>query len=241
MKLPFRVVDTDLEHPYFVTAADEAIARSRGEGIVPDTLHFYRRDPAGISVGYFQVVKKDVDVEACRREGVVIVRRTSGGGTIYTDKGQLIYGIATGKRLGRSIEEAFKLICGLIITVLGSNGIEAEYKPPNDILVNGKKISGNAQTIKDNVTLQHGTIILDMDTEKMAKVLREKKPGYVSSVKAETGIHIDITRFKTEFTETLAKTLGEEFVPGELVTQERELIDKLIAEKYGNDSWNFKR
>jgi len=72
-------------HPFYVTALDEAIADARKNNVVPDTLHFYRREPPGISVGYFQTVK-DIDLELCRKHNVVVVRRTSGGGTIYTDK-----------------------------------------------------------------------------------------------------------------------------------------------------------
>ena len=59
-------------------------------GESPDTLHFYRRDPPGVSVGYFKKVEEDVDLEKCRERGVVVVRRTSGGGTIFTDSNQLI-------------------------------------------------------------------------------------------------------------------------------------------------------
>ena len=79
----WRLIDTDLAHPYYVTAADDAISQAVSEGKVPDTLHFYRRHPPGVSVGRMQSVK-DIDLEECGKRGIVIVRRRSGGGTIYT-------------------------------------------------------------------------------------------------------------------------------------------------------------
>jgi len=237
----FRIIDTDMGHPFFVTAADEAIARARAEGLVPDTLHLYRRDPPGISMGYFKKVKEDVDLQACSEKGVVVVRRTSGGGTIFTDRSQLIYGLITGKRLGRNVEDSFEVVCQAMINALDRLGVEAIYKPPNDITINGKKVSGSAQSLKDNVMLLHGTMILDLDVEFMGSVLKDRKPGYVSSIKQETGIEIEIEELKKEMTSSLMKTLNSEFEQGEFSQYENQLIEELIRSKYGRDEWNLKR
>lgn len=235
------MIDTDIEHPFFVTAADEAIATALAKGKVKDTLHFYRRDPPGISIGYFRRVSEDVDLKRCSEEGVVVLRRTSGGGTIFTDKNQLIYGLATGKRLGGTVEDSFKVVCTALVKALITLGVEAEYKPPNDIVVNGKKISGSAQSLKDNVTLMHGTVILDLDTGLMSRVLKEKKPGYVSSVKHETGLSLDVGELKQAIVKELSAVLNTQFLEAGLSEYENNLTRELIKNKYSSDEWNLKR
>jgi len=236
-----RVIDTDIEHPYFVTAADEAIAWAREKDLVDDTLHFYRRDPPGISLGYFKKVEEDVNIPQCQDSGVILVRRTSGGGTIFTDKNQLIYGLVTGKKFGNSIEDSFKNVCSVLVKALRSFDCAVEYKPPNDIILNGKKVSGNAQTIRNKVVLMHGTIILDMDIELMGRVLKNKKPGYVSSIKAETGITIPIPDLKDAVIRSFSDQFGLELILSSLIPEEKLKISELIKDKYSSKEWNFKR
>ena len=214
---------------------------ARGEGLVGDTLHFYRRDPPGISVGYFKKVHEDVDLVECTKRGVVVVRRTSGGGTIFTDRNQLIYGLVTGKRLAATVEESFKVVCLSIVRTLAFFGVDASYKPPNDIIVNGKKVSGSAQTLKEQVMLMHGTVILDLDTELMGAVLKEKRSGYVSSIKKETGLDIPLEELKKRIVKDLMDTLKEDHGQGSLTEYENQLIEELIQNKYGSDEWNLKR
>jgi len=214
---------------------------ARGQDKVGDTLHFYRRDPPGVSLGYFKKINEDVDIEHCREKGVVVVRRTSGGGSIFTDKDVLIYGLITGKHLGASVEDSFRIVCKAMISALEGLGIRPEFKPPNDILLNGKKISGNAQTIKNKVVLIHGTIILDMDMDLMRYVLKEKKTDNVSSILLETGKSIPLDELKEGFVNAIAKTLGDEPRYGELTEYENLLIEELIRNKYGKDEWNLKR
>jgi lipoate---protein ligase len=180
-------------------------------------------------------------VDRCKEKGVIIVRRTSGGGTIFTDKGQLIYGLITKKRIGSGIADTFKMICEAIVKTLAEFDVKAEYKPPNDIVLNGKKISGNAQSLKDKAFLIHGTIILDIDTELMDYVLKNKKPGYVSSIKRECGCDLDLGELKSKLSESFKYVLDEETIKGEFTGIERNSIDRLISERYAKDDWNFKR
>ena len=94
----WRFIDTDITDPYYVTAADEAIALARKEKKVSNTLHFYRRKPAAISVGRSRKIHDDVNVDECLKNNVKIVRRTTGGGTIFTDKDCLIYSLVFDKK-----------------------------------------------------------------------------------------------------------------------------------------------
>lgn len=235
------MIDTDLNHPYFVTAADEALAISCQDHRAENTIHFYRREPPAISLGYFRKIAEDIDIEACKDLGIKVVRRTSGGGSIYTDKNQLILGIISNHSLGTDVEDSFKRICAVLIKALGNCRVPARYKPPNDILINDKKISGSALVKKKHVYITHSTIILDLDQNIINKVLRQSKPGYVSSIQQECGFVPNLKNLKLAILSAFQDEFGVEFQPGEFSALEQELIQKLIKSKYGNNDWNLKR
>jgi lipoate-protein ligase A len=239
--LNWRLIDTDQDDPYFVTAADEALALSISKGNSPDTLHFYRRNPPGVSVGYFRKVEEDVFVNKCDELGVKIVRRTSAGGTIYTDKNQLIYSIITRQPLGDNMEDTFVRVCKGIIDALSALNISSSFKPPNDILINGKKISGSAQVKKKNVYLIHGTIIFDLSHKTIESILKHHKPGYASSILEECGFIPDLSALKFQIKKSFEKKFNSIFQPATFSKEEGLLIQNLIEKKYGTREWNFKR
>ena len=236
----WRLIDTDLQHPYYVTAADEVLVISCAENSAPDTLHFYRRKPPGISVGYFQKVSEDVDQELCEKLGISIVRRTSAGGTIYTDQNQLIYSIITRQPIGKNVKDSFKRVCNCLVSALGMHEIKATYKPPNDVLVNGKKISGSAQVKKKNVYLIHGTIILALDQDVIERVLKQPKVGYTSSIQKECGFVPEIDHLKRSVKHAFQDEFDVTFHHGRFSKAEEKLIQELINNKYSTESWNFK-
>ena len=237
----WRIIDTDLNHPYFVTAADEALALSCSDLGGQNTLHFYRREPPAVSVGYFRQILKDVDQSACDELGIEIVRRTSGGGSIYTDKNQLIFSLITNHRLGSDVEDSFKNTCTGIINALAHLGIVATFKPPNDVLINGKKVSGSAQIRKKKAYLTHSTIILDLDLKILQRVLKQARSDYTSSLRAECAKMLNIQKLKDAICEAYAKQFHIEFRAGKFTTREHEMIQELIKTKYSTEKWNFKR
>ncbi|MCK5559881.1 MAG: lipoate--protein ligase family protein [Thermoplasmata archaeon] len=238
----WRLIDTDLGDPYYVTAAEEAICSARAKSLVPDTLHFYRRDPPGISVGYFRKIDDDIDIEKANKNNVKIVRRMTGGGTIFTDRNQLIYSIITKNQLGAGVEATFKVVCNAIVDALKNFNIRAEYKPPNDILLNGKKISGSAQTLKKDVVLLHGTVLLATDLKLMNKVLKRPKLDHVTTIQNELGECVpSITAIKNALITSFKSTFDTNIKPGEFTEFETKLIDKLKISKYASNDWNFKR
>lgn len=236
----WRVIDTDQEHPYYVTAADEALAITCPQDEGMDSLHFYRRSPPGVSVGYFRDVTEDVNIDYCERHGISIVRRTSAGGTIYTDSHQLIYSIITRQALGNDVKDSFKRVCNCLVSALGMHEIRATYKPPNDVLINGKKVSGSAQVKKKNVYLIHGTIILALDQDVIDRVLKQPKVGYTSSIKKECGSVPEIDHLKRSIKYAFQDEFDVKFHHGRFSETEEKLIQDLIKNKYSTKSWNFK-
>jgi lipoate-protein ligase A len=239
----WRLIDTDIADPYYVTAADEAISTARKENKIQDTLHFYRRDPSAVSVGRSRKIHEDVYVKECTINNVKIVRRTTGGGTIFTDKECLIYSLVFNREENElvSAQKIFDNVCNSIVISLKRFDINTVYKPPNDILLNDKKISGSAQIIKDNVVLIHGTILVDTDLEIMKRVLKLPKNVKVSTLSREIGYKPIMKEIKKALKKEFEMYFDTSFETTEFSTYENQLIEKLLNERYLKNSWNLMR
>ncbi|MGD0056983.1 MAG: biotin/lipoate A/B protein ligase family protein [Methanomassiliicoccales archaeon] len=242
----WRLIDTDLAPPAYTSAADEAIVIARQKNIAPNTLHLYRRDRPTVSLGYFENVQESVNLEVAKERGVQLVRRMSGGSAIFTDPNQMIYSVVLEKEMvPESPNETFPIVCEGIIKALNVFGLEAEFKPINDVLVKGKKISGSAQTRKWDVVLQHGTIIVDADFTLMFRVLRTKKKKVkiqegMTSLAKELGRVPSMDEVKAAIVKGFSQQFNVEIVKGVLTNFERNTIDRLIEEKYGKEEYTLR-
>jgi lipoate-protein ligase A len=249
MPRKWRLVDSGIVSPAESAALDEAILEAHVQGSVPSTLHFYRRSVPTVSIGYFQKVADTVDLLECQRRGVSIVRRKSGGSSIYTDSGQLIYGLVIG---GGDVPEdkgAFSVICEALARALSSFGVDARYRTPNDVEVGGRKISGNAQLMRRGSVLQHGTVIVDTDLATMDAVLKlapakdrnvTKPSDRVTTMKSFLGHAPYMESVKTSIAKEISETFNAEFAKGEMTEAERGYVKKLVEERYSKDEWNMR-
>ena len=169
-----RVIDTDLADPAFTAAVDEVILDTAISG-GPPTLHLYRRSPPGVTLGYFQKAQENVDLDFCRENHIKVVRRMSGGGVIYTDERQLVYGLVARDLLPEAPSECFELVCGHLAKALSGLGCDCIFSPENDILSGGRKVSGSAIVNKGPTKLIHGTIMVEIDRLVMFQALRVPK------------------------------------------------------------------
>jgi len=245
-----RLIDTDLADPAYTAAVDEALLESvTAKG--PPTLHLYRRAPPGVTLGYFLKAAENVDLELCRKAGIKVIRRLSGGGAIYTDEGQLVYGIATSGLLQDAPAKCFEVVCGALVNALTSLGCECVFSPVNDVVANGKKLSGSAIVNRGPAKLVHGTVIVQLDRGRMFKALKVPKaklrskglrsPGErVTSLEEVLGRKVDMTELKDALSSALGAALGLKVKKGTLTKAERERIDELVKKKYDNDDWNLK-
>ena len=153
-------------------AIDHAIYESVANGKENPTIRFYKWDGSSVSIGAYQN-PKEINLDACKKHSIGIVRRMTGGRAVYHDKADFTYSVIAPIRIfNYSIENAYKEICSPIINALNELGIKAAIENKNDIVVNRKKISGNAAKAMDNgVYLQHGTLIYDIDFDLMPKIL----------------------------------------------------------------------
>ncbi|HLD43755.1 MAG TPA: biotin/lipoate A/B protein ligase family protein [Candidatus Nanoarchaeia archaeon] len=243
MNSVWRLIPLETHNAFMNMAIDEAITESVAAGGQP-TIRFYQWDPSAVSIGYFQSLSQEVNEEACK--GMHIVRRRTGGGAVYHDA-EITYSVIAPESMFQGITESYHEICGWIIKSLGKLGIQAEFKPINDVIVQGKKISGNAQTRRNKVLLQHGTILYDVDVDKMFSLLRvpdEKiRDKVIASVKERvTSVRAVCQREKEELYHALLLgfTDGKQWEVGRLSEEEKKKAREL-ARRYESKEWNYLR
>lgn len=169
---PPRLVRTGLGDPARVSAVDEAVLDAVVEGRAPTTLHLYRRDRPTVSLGRFSRVDEAVDRAWCEEEGVALVRRLSAGGAIYTDPGQVLFGLAGPELAGRP-DEVLERACTALAGELADRfGVTAVFEPANDVHVDGRKVAGMAVALRRGVGLLHGALIVEAHPGEMARALR---------------------------------------------------------------------
>jgi len=248
--MKWRVVKLSDYNAFMNMAMDEAVSEAVAEKKSLPTIRFYTWNPSAVSIGYFQSLEQEVNVEKCEELGVDVVRRRTGGGAVYhDDKGEITYSvIAPENIMPKGIIESYHVICGWIVDSLKRINIESEFKPINDIITNGKKISGNAQTRRNNIVLQHGTILYDLDVEKMFTVLKvgiEKiSDKVIQSVKERVTSVLDQKKIERE---ELHKALidgftaGKDFEFSDFNQEEIKRAEELVKEKYETREWNYMR
>jgi lipoate-protein ligase A len=193
----WRFLDTGAADGATNMALDEAIMRAVAASRVPPTLRLYAWRPPCLSIGRFQALESQVDVAACRRQGIDVVRRLSGGGAVLHDL-ELTYSLTAPEddpRVAGSVVESYRRISAGLVQGLARLGVAAElaqtsevsetsevfargspvcFEAPSDyeVLVGGRKLVGSAQVRQGGVLLQHGSVLLDVDVPKLVSVFR---------------------------------------------------------------------
>ncbi|MGD0818526.1 MAG: biotin/lipoate A/B protein ligase family protein [Methanomassiliicoccales archaeon] len=234
-------------HPASMNMAiDEAIVEMLSFNEASPTIRFYGWDPSAVSIGCFQNLEDEVDVDRCKELGIDIVRRRTGGGAVYHDKeGEITYSVICPETMiDKDINAAYRQICGWIINGLKMVGISAEFRPINDITVNGKKISGSAQTRRSGIFTQHGTVLFRVDPDVMFSVLKvdvEKVASKGTSNLADlvTSVSKESTSTKNEVLAALVYAFaeGKDWYLGAMSQDELSRSEAIAHERYGNDAW----
>ena len=250
----FRYLQTGYGPATFNMGLDEAVLQSVATGLAAPTLRLYAWKPRAVSIGYFQGLHEEVDVQACSERGVDVVRRITGGGAVF-HAAELTYSLVVPighPVVAGDILASYRSICAGVVAGCAALGVAAEFVPLNDIVSGGKKISGNAQTRKQGCVLQHGTVILSVDVDEMFMLLKvpsEKMKGKliedvkarVTSLSAATGKSLVFEDVVPAFRDGFASALGVELEPGQPIGTELALAAQLGAEKFGSPAWTAKR
>lgn len=204
-----------------------------------------------VMLGRCQVAEAEIDIDYTNQAGIQVVRRFSGGGTIFTDMGTLLFTmILPSTEEQYPLEVAKEKVAAPIVEALNRIGIPAIIEGRNDILVDGKKISGLAQYVRHGRMCTHGSLLYDTDLEKLTRVLRVDEEKIRS--KALRSVRSRVTNIKEymarpcstlEFRELLKQQLfcGRQIQEYVLTKHDLAQIDRIFQEQYGNPSWTFEQ
>ncbi|MGC9106476.1 MAG: lipoate--protein ligase family protein [Thermoprotei archaeon] len=232
-----------------ILAGEEALLESVSKGADP-ILRFVIFDPTAVLIGYHQAVEREVNLDQVRKLGWDIGRRPTGGGAIIMGKDQLGWEIyAPSSMIGETPEKAIEKGAQGVILTLKKLGIEAKFRPKNDVEVNGRKISGIGAFSVGRYTAVTGTILVDFDPETMVSALRlssEKiKDKLISDfrerltwVNRELGRTIEMSEIIKLARESFQEALGVELVDSTYTEFEEKLI-KDLRTKYASKEWIY--
>ena len=236
-------LETGSLDPAFNLAFEEVVLRGRRDG---DYLLLWQNDNT-VVVGQNQNAEAEIDRAFVEAHRIRVVRRSTGGGAVYHDLGNLNYSFIT------DVGDAEKLTMARftrpVVEALRALGLDAESSGRNDILVSGRKVSGSAERIIEGRILHHGTLLFDANPDMVAGALRADPEKFRSkstkSVRSRIGNirdflprDMDLPAFWAYLKERLA---GAGMVRGELTAEERAEVERLRQEKYGRWEWTFGR
>lgn len=229
-------------NPYFNLAAEEYVLKAFSE----DIFMLWRNEPS-IIIGKHQNSLAEINLDFVKKNNIPVVRRISGGGTVFHDLGNLNFTFIRNGEDEKLVN--FRQFTDPIIEVLQSLGLDARFEGRNDITVNGRKVSGNAEHVYKKRVLHHGTLLFSSQLTDLSDALivspakfKDKAVKSVRSRVTNISEHLtmpmNVLEFKTLIQEHVARKYEDvelkEFSDDDVIA-----INQLVAEKYNTWDWNF--
>ena len=245
----FRVIDTGLRDGRRQIAFDQALIDARNADAIPDTIRFLRFPPTAL-VGRHQALSREVRVDYCRANGIGLARRITGGGAIYFDEGQLGWELVFRRAtLGiASLADLARAICEAAAAGLRRLGVDARYRPRNDIEVDGRKVSGTGGFFDGDTLFYQGTVLVDLDAARMVAALKvaqaklarrdlDSATQRVASLKSLLGAAPPLSAVREALLAGFTERLGIVPVPGTIGAHEEALAERYHDEEIGTDAF----
>ncbi|RBP02611.1 biotin/lipoate A/B protein ligase family protein [Rossellomorea aquimaris] len=276
-KETWRFIDSGNCSPSYNMALDEALLDWHSEGKIPPTIRFYGWDPATLSIGYFQKVEKEINLDAVKEHGLGFVRRPTGGRGVLHEH-ELTYSVIVSEEhpeMPKTVTEAYRVISEGILKGFQGLGLEAYFAVPKtaeereglknprsavcfdapswyELVVEGRKVAGSAQTRQKGVILQHGSILLDLEEDKLFSLFNypsdrvkermqrafKSKAVAMNEISSET---VTMDMAKEAFKKGFEEGLNIHLEPYKLSEEETQYVVDLAKSRYESDDWNFKR
>ncbi len=269
-------INTGSKDPYYNMAMDEALLNFGSRGEIDPVIRFYTWNPATLSIGYFQRLQKEIDIDKVKEKGFGLVRRQTGGRGVLHDK-ELTYSVIVPEshpNMPSTVTEAYRVISQGLLEGFKNLGFDTYFAVPKtpeerqklkqprssvcfdapswyELVVEGRKIAGSAQTRQKGVILQHGSILQDIDIDELFDMFIYKnerlklkmKEAFVEKAVAINDIsdeHITISQMEEAFEKGFKKGLNIELKPLELTEAQLAEVEEL-TEKYRSDEWMFRK
>ncbi|MEW5912681.1 MAG: DUF116 domain-containing protein [Thermodesulfobacteriota bacterium] len=245
----FRLLDTGLMTAAENMALDEVLARRAGQGQSPPTLRFLRFAPDAALVGYHQEVERELRLDYCQEQGIEINRRLTGGGAILFQSSALGWELVA--PLGSppfqgGFEASLERICTAAAQGVSRLGVQARFRPRNDIEVNGRKVSGTGGVLLEGGALFQGTLLIKNQIERFLKALRvpvEKlKKREIDSLMERVAFledllgPLDLEAVKEALAAEFSQSLSLELRPGGLTLGEQAELAKRLP-YFRSEQW----
>ena len=235
-------IRNDSNDPFYNLAFEEYFFKS--ETIEDAVLLLWQNGPSVI-IGRYQNTIEEINEDFIDENNINVVRRNTGGGAVYHDYGNLNYSFIVPSE-EKKID--FETFTKPVIDALKEMGIEAALAGRNDLVVEGKKFSGNAQYTYNGRLLHHGTLLFDADLSTLDKALKMKKGkiesksiksvrSKVTNLKPYFNEDVDVNRFKEKLLEHFYK--AENLKEYKVTAEDRKNIEALADEKYRTWKWTY--
>lgn len=235
--------------PEMHMALDEVLTYEVGRGARPATLRIWEWTQNAVILGRFQSVRNEVDPDGAAKHGVKVVRRITGGGAMFTEpQNAITYSLYAPESLvkGLSFVDSYAFMDDWVLEALRSMGVEAVYKPINDISSAQGKIGGAAQTRRGGAVLHHVMAAYDMNPATMLEVLRigrEKlsDKGSTSANKRVTPLREQTQMPRSAVLDRLVETFDRRYglTKGAITAAELEAAERLARDKFLSDDWLY--
>ena len=236
-------LETGSQNPFYNLAFEEYVLTHRRKG---EYLLLWQNDNT-IVIGQNQNAEAEINRSFVEEHGIRVVRRMTGGGAVYHDLGNLNYSFITDA--GDAERLTMERFTRPIVNALQGLGLQAEASGRNDILVEGKKVSGTAQRLLNGRILHHGTLLFDanpgmvagalqVDPEKFRSKSAKSVRSRIGNIRDFLAVDMDLQEFWEYLKTTLA---GDGLMTGKLSEEELQAVDALKQSKYDTWEWNFGR
>ncbi len=277
MKETWNFINSGKCSPAYNMALDEALLEWHSEGKIKPTIRFYGWNPATLSIGYFQKVDKEINLNAVNQYELGFVRRPTGGrGVLHED--ELTYSVIVTEdhpMMPKGVTESYRVISEGVLEGFKQLDLDAYFAVPKtkeetetlkrprsavcfdapswyELVVEGRKVAGSAQTRQKNVILQHGSIILDIDENKLFDLFKfpnervrerllkgfSQKAVAINEISKST---VTIEGAELAFKKGFEVGLNVNLQPYTLTDEEIAYVQEIVEKRYANDEWNFRR
>ncbi len=241
-------------------AVDEALLRSRLSGDGPPTVRFFAWDPPTISLGYGQRVDAAINLSLATGVGIGLVRRPTGGSAVYHDswEREVTYSVVASADDHPGFDdllETYRIIGSALVSGLRRLGVRADLVPARrlpggppafcfartgsyEVEVEGKKIIGSAQRRQSGAFLQHGSILLGANAERLRALFPQDDPlGEMTTIETVLDCRPSFRETVEAMVSGFEAVFGTRLSPGEISGKERALIERLVLAKYAAPAW----
>ena len=241
----YYIIDRHSTDPQWNLAAEEYLFKQLDEPV----FRLWQNGPS-IIIGLHQNAYAEINVDYVRQNNIKVVRRMTGGGAVFHDLGNINFTFIDNRIEAEDSAAMFVRFTKPILEALADLGIDARLEGRNDLVIDGKKISGNAVAVYKNRVLQHGTLLFSASIQNLAEALAIRAEHFtgkavksniarVTNISSHLPNPMDIEEFILYLEKFILSREKGCYKPYKYTTEDLRAIESIKNERYGSDKWNF--